>query len=202
MAVRMPRMAPKGVSRRPAARRRGRQRRARGRRGKPRALPAPADGHARARPRGGRARPARTAAHGDDRADRPTGYPAVRILDLTKLAHVSPPDPLQPLRRQGSSCCSSAYEDIAGRTTQRDRRGLRAEATRPRERLQLRDTRVRRARRRRAGGDVAARARRVRRRRRALERRATHARRARADHPRRAATAASRERPPTSRRSR
>jgi AcrR family transcriptional regulator len=46
------------------------------------------------------------------------GYPAVRILDLTQLAHVSRPT-FYNLFADKEELLLSAYEDIAGRTTQR-----------------------------------------------------------------------------------
>src|ERR1700742_1532857 len=45
------------------------------------------------------------------------GYPAVRILDLTQLAHVSRPT-FYNLYADKEELLLSAYEDIAGRTTQ------------------------------------------------------------------------------------
>jgi AcrR family transcriptional regulator len=46
------------------------------------------------------------------------GYPAVRILDLTQLAHVSRPT-FYNLYSDKEELLLSAYEDIAGRTTQK-----------------------------------------------------------------------------------
>ena len=46
------------------------------------------------------------------------GYPAVRILDLTQLAHVSPPT-LYSLYADKEELLLGAYEDIAGRTRTR-----------------------------------------------------------------------------------
>ena len=46
------------------------------------------------------------------------GYPAVRILDLTQLAHVSRPT-FYNLYADKEELLLSAYEDIAGRTTQK-----------------------------------------------------------------------------------
>ncbi|HEX3432603.1 MAG TPA: TetR/AcrR family transcriptional regulator [Solirubrobacteraceae bacterium] len=46
------------------------------------------------------------------------GYPAVRILDLTQLAHVSRPT-FYNLYSEKEELLLSAYEDIAGRTTQK-----------------------------------------------------------------------------------
>ncbi len=46
------------------------------------------------------------------------GYPAVRILDLTQLAHVSRPT-FYNLYSDKEELLLSAYEDIAGRTTER-----------------------------------------------------------------------------------
>ena len=46
------------------------------------------------------------------------GYPAVRILDLTQLAHVSRPT-FYNLYADKEELLLSAYEDIAGRTTEK-----------------------------------------------------------------------------------
>src|SRR5690242_21683287 len=46
------------------------------------------------------------------------GYPAVRILDLTQLAHVSRPT-FYNLYTDKEDLLLSAYDDIAGRTTAR-----------------------------------------------------------------------------------
>ena len=62
--------------------------------------------------RGGQARPARAAAVGAHRADRQKGYPAVRIVDLARLAHVSPPT-LYSLYADKEQLFIAAYDDVA-----------------------------------------------------------------------------------------
>ena len=56
------------------------------------------------------------------------GYPAVRILDLTQLAHVSRPT-FYNLYADKEELLLSAYEDIAERTTREGRRGIRNRAS-------------------------------------------------------------------------
>src|ERR1700753_228962 len=63
------------------------------------------------------------------------GYPAVRILDLTQLAHVSRPT-FYNLFADKEELLLGAYEDIAGRTTMRVGEAYAAGAT-PEESLQL-----------------------------------------------------------------
>ncbi|HTZ86208.1 MAG TPA: TetR/AcrR family transcriptional regulator [Solirubrobacteraceae bacterium] len=63
------------------------------------------------------------------------GYPAVRILDLTQLAHVSRPT-FYNLYADKEELLLSAYEDIAGRTTLRIAEAF-AEGDSPQQSLQL-----------------------------------------------------------------
>ena len=63
------------------------------------------------------------------------GYPAVRILDLTQLAHVSRPT-FYNLFADKEELLLSAYEDIAGRTTKRVGEAYASGAT-PEQSVQL-----------------------------------------------------------------
>ena len=116
------------------------------------------------------------------------GYPAVRIVDLAKLAHVSQPT-FYSLFADKEDLFLSAYDEVADAAAEAVVEAYDVGGSH--ERAPGRgDARVGRARGRRARGDVAARARRLRRGLEALERRRHVARRARAAASTRAATAA------------